>query len=74
MEGRFQDLFYQIRNSLQILSGTLISVKNNRWILLKRKISDKVDNTDFTEIGLIVPPGKRVCTDRLPLHKDSETH
>ena len=31
------------------------SGKNNRWILFKRKITEKVDDSDFTEIYLILP-------------------
>ena len=60
MEGRFQNFFYEIRISLQILSGTLFSVQNNRWILIKQKIAEKVNNSDFTEIDLIVPPWANV--------------
>ena len=52
----FRIFFYEIRISLQILSGTLFSVQNNRWILIKRKIAEKVNDSDFTEIDLIVPP------------------
>ena len=52
--------FYEIRISLQILSGTLFSVQNNGWILIKQKIAEKVDDSDFTEIDLIVPPGGNV--------------
>ena len=52
----FGFFFYEIRISLQILSGTLFSVQNNRWILIKRKIAEKIYPSDFTEIDLIVPP------------------
>ena len=56
MEDRFQIIFYEIRISLQILFGTLFSVQNDRWILTKQKIAEKVNDSDFTEIDLIVPP------------------
>ena len=56
----FRIFFYEIRISLQILSGTLFSVQNNRWILIKRKIAEKVNDSDFTEIDLIVPPWANV--------------
>ena len=70
MEGRFQNFFYEIRISLQILSGTLFSVQNNRWILMKGKIAEKVNDSDFTDIDLIVPPWANVFvqTDRLYRH------
>ena len=54
MEGRFQNFFYEIHISLQRLSGTLVSVQNNRGVLLKQKIAEKVNDSDFTEIDLIV--------------------
>ena len=56
----FRIFFYEIRISLQILSGTLFSVQNNRWILIKQKIAEKVNDSDFTEIDLIVPPWPNV--------------
>ena len=40
----------------KILSGTLFSVQNYRWILIKQKIAEKVNDSDFTEIDLIDPP------------------
>ena len=36
--------------------ATIFSVQNDRWILVKRKIAEKVNDSDFTEIDLIVPP------------------
>ena len=42
------------------MSGKLFSVQNNRWILIKRKIAEKVKDSDFTEIDLIVPPWTNV--------------
>ena len=60
MEGSFQNLLYEILISLQILSGTLFSVQNERWILIKQKFAEKVNDSDFTEIDLIVPPWANV--------------
>ena len=49
----FRFFFYEIRISLQILSDTLFSVQNFRWILIKQKIVEKIADSDFTEIDLI---------------------
>ena len=53
MEGGFRNLFYEILIFSQILAGTLFSVKNNRWILFKRKIAEKVDDSDFWQVQQI---------------------
>ena len=50
----FRIVFFEI-GSLQILSGTLFSVQNNRWILIQPKITEKVKDSDFAEIDLIFP-------------------
>ena len=56
----FRIFSYEIRISLQILSGTLFSIQNDRWILIKRKIAEQVNDSDFTEIDLIVLPWANV--------------
>ena len=55
MESRFENSFYEILISLQLLAGILLLGKNDRWILFKWKIAEKVDDSDFTEIYLILP-------------------
>ena len=32
------------------------SIKNNRWILFTQKNAEKIDDSHFTEIDVIVPP------------------
>ena len=52
----FRIFFFVKKYGFQILSGSLFSVQNNRWILIKQKIAEKGNDSDFTEIDLMVPP------------------
>ena len=73
MEGRFQNVFYEILNFFTNIGWSIIIQLRIIDRSSSKKIAEKVDYSVFTDITLIVQPlSKHACTDRQALQIDSE--